>query len=359
MNFYLQEHEDVWHRLKQEKRPIILYGTGDGADKILDSFEQYGIQATDLFVSDAFYRGQDFRGFHAKRYSDICEKYKDAVIVLCFAVFRPDMLQFVRGVAERFEVLAPEMPVFGNTVFTEEYLDKNYDRAETIYSALADSTSQDVFLSLLNYRLSGKIEYLFSAETSREEVFRNVLPLQDNEIYADLGAYRGDTIEEFLDITNGKFDSIYALEPDSKNYQKLEETIAGLSITEEQRSRIHTYPLASWSGKMVLPFDGGGGRSSSLNTGKRIAHTTDLDSLLNGARVTYVKMDVEGADKETLHGMEQTLKRWQPKLAIYAYHRTEDLFDIPEIIWDAVPDYRIYLRHHPYIPAWETNFYCK
>ena len=171
-----------------------------------------------------------------------------------------------------------------------------------------------------------------------------------------MGAYRGDTIEEFLQLTGNQFRSIYALEPDSKNYQKLQEYLA--TLPEEIRNRIYTYPLASWSGKTTLPFDGGGGRNSSVNTGKREVQTTDVDSVLNGAKATYIKMDVEGAETETLAGLKQTLAVFKPALAVSAYHRTTDLFLLPLQILTLQPQYQLYLRHHPYIPAWETNYYC-
>lgn len=344
--------EDVWHRLQKTDHPIVMYGTGNGADKLLDAFAHYGISVSDIFVSDMFYRGQEFRGFSVLRYEDIKAKYPDCIIVLAFAVFRPDMLQFISEIRKDYEVLAPEMPVFGNNWFTGEYLEKNKSSIAGVREILADEKSKEVYDNLIQYRLTGQLDYLDRATTPRAEVFTNILHLGPQEIYVDLGAYRGDTIEEFLGLTGGKYQKIIALEPDEKNFRKLQQATEGMK-------NIKLYPLASWSEAKVLHFDGGGGRNSSLNTGKRIAHTTDLDSLLHGDPVTYVKMDVEGADKETLRGMKNTLKQYRPKLAVSAYHRTEDLFLIPDLILSENPDYEIFLRHHPYIPAWETNFYCR
>lgn len=344
--------EDVWHRLGKEQLPIVMYGTGNGGDKLFDAFSHYGITVSDIFVSDAFYRAQQFHGFTVLKYEDIRAKYPDCIIVLAFAIFRPDMLQFVEKISQDYEVLAPEMPVFGNNWFTGEYYEQNESQIARVRTLLADAKSQEVYDNLLRYRLTGQLDYLKKATTSREEVFQDVLHLGEEEIYVDLGAYRGDTIEEFLALTGGKYRKIIALEPDEKNFQKLQESTQNLPDIE-------LYPLASWSSQKVLHFDGGGGRNSSLNKGKRIAHTIDLDTLLKGEPVTYVKMDVEGADKETLTGMKETMRRYKPKLAVSAYHRTEDLFLIPDLILDANPDYQIFLRHHPYIPAWETNFYCR
>ena len=74
--------------------------------------------------------------------------------------------------------------------------------------------------------------------------------------------------------------------------------------------------------------------------------------------VSFIKMDIEGAEKKALDGAKETIKKYKPKLYVCAYHRNEDFFALPEKILSLNPDYNIFLRHHPYIPAWETNFYC-
>ncbi|MGN0446800.1 MAG: FkbM family methyltransferase [Acutalibacteraceae bacterium] len=356
VQFAIHETQDVWQRLQQTNTPIVLYGTGNGADKILDAFAAYGIPVADIFVSDSFYRAQTFRGFQVLTFADVCRKYTDCLIILAFAVFRPDMLQRIRDIQKHYEVLAPEMPVFGTGYYTWNTLEEQGGQMDHVWQMLEDDSSRQVLENLINYRISGKLIYLEQATSPRSEVFQNILHLDGNEAYADLGAYRGDTIQEFLEQTGGSFRQIYALEPDEKNYQRLTDWVQ--TLPKEQQKKISCYPLASWCDRRVLPFDGGGGRNSSLQTGRRVAHTTDLDTLLGEQPVTYVKMDVEGADKETLLGMQKTLARQQPKLAVSAYHRTEDLLMLPDLIRQGNPNYRIYLRHHPYIPAWETNYYC-
>ena len=87
-----------------------------------------------------------------------------------------------------------------------------------------------------------------------------------------------------------------------------------------------------------------------------------LDSVLDGAPCTYLKMDVEGAeydkrDDAWIFG-EQTIRQYRPKLNLAAYHRSADFFALPLAVHALCPDYRLYLRHHPYVPAWDTNLYA-
>jgi hypothetical protein len=74
-----------------------------------------------------------------------------------------------------------------------------------------------------------------------------------------------------------------------------------------------------------------------------------IDNILNGEKVTYIKMDVEGAELETLKGGIDSIKKWKPKLAVSMYHKKEDLITIPKLIKEIRPDYSLFLRHHMYI----------
>lgn len=82
-----------------------------------------------------------------------------------------------------------------------------------------------------------------------------------------------------------------------------------------------------------------------------------VDDLLCGSRADVIKLDVEGAEYEALLGCRKTIETYRPRLMVSAYHRNEDLFALPLLIRRMHPEYRVYLRHHRYIPAWETCFY--
>lgn len=88
-----------------------------------------------------------------------------------------------------------------------------------------------------------------------------------------------------------------------------------------------------------------------------------LDHLLGLARVDYAKLDVEGVEAEALRGMKDHLvpdgDGRLPQLLVAAYHHDDDLFRLPLLLWRLQPAYRVYLRKHPYVPAWELNFFCR
>ena len=78
----------------------------------------------------------------------------------------------------------------------------------------------------------------------------------------------------------------------------------------------------------------------------------------DSTRNIYIKYDVEGSESEALDGSKTVIQRDKPKLLVSLYHRTEDMFALPLKVKKLNPAYKLYLRQHPYIPAWDMNLYC-
>lgn len=351
---FIQEKTSVWERLQQERRPIALYGMGDGADKILRVFADKGIEASTVFASDEFVRGHSFAGFRVQKLSEVVERYgEDIVIVLSFASQRPELLERFYELDARFDLVAPDVPVAGSGLFDLEFVHAHADEFQRAYDWMADETARQVFSDIINFKISGKIDYLRHCETDKDEVFRNILKPHGHECFADLGAYNGDTIRELLSYTDGAYDSITALEPDKRNFKKLsryaEECLTG---------KVELVQAGGWSEDTVLTFAAKAGRNSALAKQGLPTQMRSLDSVLGGAPCTMLKLDVEGAEHQALLGAAQTIKSHHPRLNVACYHRNEDLFDLPALLKELDPSYKLYLRHHPYVPAWDVNLYA-
>ena len=62
--------------------------------------------------------------------------------------------------------------------------------------------------------------------------------------------------------------------------------------------------------------------------------------------LTFLKMDIEGAEQGALLGSERLIRSLHPKLAICTYHGYEDIWKIPLMIDGMYPEYQFYLRHY-------------
>lgn len=338
----------MWKYLKEQNRPIVIYGMGNGADKIIDTLADYDIKISGVFASDDFVRGQNFRGFKVKKYSDLKCEFPDMIVLIGFGTFRNDVLENIKKIASETEVLAPDVPVYGDGLFTREYARKNKEELEKVYNLLADEQSKKVFKNTIMYRITGKIDYLFEIETDSAEAFENILKLEDNEVFCDLGAYNGDTIDEFLSVVND-FEKIYAFEPDRKNFKKLS------AKHEEKNIVLFNCALSDTTGEIGF-FTNGGRHSVVSEKGEKIP-CISVDDALKGERASYIKFDVEGMEEKAILGAKQTILNYKPKMLVSAYHKTDDYFRLPLLINEIRDDYKIYMRHYKYIPAWDTQFY--
>lgn len=339
-------HTCVWEKLKNEKSPIVLYGTGNGADSVLDIFEKLNIKASAVCASDGFVRKRTFRGFEVMSIRSAKESFENPLFCLSFA----SSIEYVMENIKALDPLVPVVPVFGKDYIDRDFLLNNKEKITSAYNLLEDEKSKEVFENIITFEFTGELSYLLKAESSRQEALCDLLKLTDKEYYADLGAYRGDTIEELVSLCGG-FEKAYAFEPDKKTFLKLKENTKNFE-------NLSLFPYALWSEDTTLKFSGGGGRQSTLSAEGYEVEAVALDSVLGSKKLTYIKADVEGAEKKALEGMSRILKEQKPKLNISAYHRSADIFELILKIHSINPDYKIYLRHHPYIPAWDTNIYC-
>ena len=351
---------DLWHYLAECDRPIVMYGMGNGADKIIAVCEKYGVQISDFFASDGFVRGHSFHGKTVISYSDMKAKYdgQNPIVLLSFASSLPDVIELFKKVASECEMYAPDVPVFGETLFTMEFFNENRSRFDAVYNMLCDEESKRIYQNVICYKLSGNISYLFDSESDKERVYNDLLDCKSIKSYLDLGAYNGDTIREMLRY-NPQLESAIALEPDARNFRKLNEYAQNVANCE-----VKCINAGAWCENTTLLFDASGNRNAGIVSRGNIVskikevNVVSVDSVLNGESVDYIKYDVEGSEKEALLGSAQTIREHAPKLLVSLYHRSEDMFALPELVKELNPDYSLYLRRFSYVPAWDLNLYA-
>ena len=336
-----------WERIKRSGLPVVIYGMGNGADMIIDEFCRLGVPVKGVTASDSFVRGQYFRGFEVRRLSSF---EGDFILVPAFGSSRPEVVDHIINLSHQYNVIFAVVPVCGKEIFNREFVEMNIDRIEKAQS-LFKGKSSDIYEKCVRFVFGGDLTDLLSAESDKSEIFENFLQLNDNEVYLDLGAYRGDTVLEFLSYTSGKYKEIIAVEPDRKTFLKLSDNLSSMKNCTAVNKAIGS------TCETVL-FSDAAGRQSSVSSSGNPVDCTTVDCLCSDVRVSYIKADVEGSEMPMIEGAKNTILKYKPKLNIALYHRSADIFDIPLLINEINPEYNFEIRKHPGFPCWDMNLYC-
>ncbi len=357
----LTQEKNLWNRLKNAGLPIVMYGMGNGADKIIEVLDAIGVEIADFFASDGFVRGHSFHGKKVLSFSEIKAKYEKFIVLLAFGSSLPDVMARFYGMAEEAELYAPDVPVCGGELFDAAFYLENREKFDRVRDLLADEKSKEVYDDLISYKLSGDISYLRHADTEKDDALREILS-GGYTAYADLGAYNGDTVRESL-AYYPTIRKITAFEPSAKTFAKLTaytDTVEGVEI--------HACPLCAWDKTETVILTDGAGRNTTIGgtsvgktkNGAKI-RTSECDALDNqndyADEKLLIKYDVEGAEHEAIQGSLRTIVANDTEMIVSLYHKSADLFSLPLMIHEIMPDHKLYLRKHPYVPAWDINLY--
>jgi FkbM family methyltransferase len=217
---------------------------------------------------------------------------------------------------------------------------------EAAYSLLADEESQTVFEGKLGYYLSrdkARIDGIRSANTIYFD--RSVHDLTSEEVVVDGGAYFGDTLSSFVFESGDRFRSYFAFEPDLVSFDRL--------AVEAARDPVRVTAVRAGlgrrtsSGRLLATHGADARLLTGDESGGEEVPVVSLDQYFEDRRPpTLIKMDIEGAEADALHGAARVIEAARPTLAISAYHFPTDLWRIPLLLDELMPGSRLYFRHY-------------
>ena len=186
---------------------------------------------------------------------------------------------------------------------------------------------------------------------SHNQYFDDFIKFTKDEIFVDGGCFDCATSFEFANRCPD-YKEIIAFEPDKNNY---EICIKKASQTSLENITIYNYGL--WDSHTTLSFVEEGTESRVTDDGLISIETETIDTVLKEKKVTFIKMDIEGAELNALMGARETIVKCRPKLAISIYHKLNDIVEIPLYINSLVSGYKFYIRHYDTC-TFETVFYA-
>lgn len=257
-------------------------------------------------------------------------------------------------------IFIPDVSVIGES--DAEYIKKHIPDFALLFDELSDEKSKDVLMAVLNYKIAHDIRYIKEvADASEDQYFDNgIISFNEKDIFLDCGAYTGDTIQQYLRHNSGIYQSVICVEADSDNCGIIRKMLS--KHLDSIRGTV--CELACWNEKANLVFDKIGSGSGTLDikensdTEKIMVQADTIDHILGGDRVSFIKMDIEGAEYKALLGAVDTIQKWNPALMISAYHKQSDLLRLSSLIKSLNEDYKLYLRHYRSMSVQETVLYA-
>ena len=344
MKNIIKNYSCLWDEIKNDNKPIVLYGMGDGAVKILSILEKLNMKCHGVFASDDFVRYQSFMGFTVKKLADLEEELGDFTVLSAFATRLEEVIHNFYNIARRHKLKIPDVNVSGDhfELFNSDFVSVNGARLQAVYNAL-DDDGKAFFEELVLYKYTGDLCHLERLEALRRST---TLPYSAETVtsFADFGAYTGDTILEAKALYP-RLEKIAGYEPDPKTFKKLIANTEGLECT--------LFNALVWDEEIIE-------ENVLMTENLQKKKCTSVKAVTGDGTLPFIpdliKMDVEGCEAKAIDGCARMISQYRPILRISIYHNHRDLFEIFEKISALNPTYRYTLRQKcRYIPAWDVE----
>jgi len=339
------------NRLLRDTETIIVYGAGYNGLAAVRELRVQGVAVKYFCDSNEKLIGKVICGIPVLGLERLREISRNTAIIITpsFASVYIEKMLIEMGFTNLFVygyALGNHIPL---KFFSEKSEEKqriaaqNKEKIDYVMSRLADEHSLDVFSANMKLWLYGEYEEAVGVRTNEGYYPSDIITLENDEVFVDCGAYNGDSVLEFVEKTNGNYRMIYAYEADELSYE-----MAKRALTTKMIDNVSISNIGVFNKKTTRCFanDGYLGNRIIIEGGITIP-VDSLDNLLRERPhpITFIKMDIEGAELEALHGAHEIIRTDAPKLAISVYHKYGDIWDIPHYILTHFTGYKIYLRN--------------
>lgn len=331
-------------------RKIAIYGAGNIGKKIYKLLVQAKCTVVCFFDRGALAE-QKLGGIPVYRADDEnlgVDFKKNLLVVLALLTDKQERKSIERflqkngyeNIDDRYSLLGTSLPFYSERCIDFSAESKKIYR---VLELMADNHSRDIFYSSLKAHITYNYDDTIISD-NMIEYFKVEVPF--NKGYAnfiDCGAFTGDSLKDLLQYHDCH--TYIAFEPDLNNFKSL---VKYVKQEEQKIKQAFLYPCAVAEKCCYSSFDGGKGYSGMLkeHDGTEMVQVVALDDVLRNVIPTMIKMDIEGAEIQALHGAKKIIVAEEPDLAICVYHRVTDLWEIPILLHEWVPSYKFYLRCH-------------
>ena len=213
-----------------------------------------------------------------------------------------------------------------------------------LYCRLEDYLSRRTLTAILLNWLALDTRYLSVIRSIFPDYWEpDIFPDNRNDVLVDLGAFVGDSIQNYVNFYGSGYRKIYAYEISANTVNTLRKNIRSMGLSNVTICHKGAGEEQGWM-FVHAGSEASADRLSNAQGGQRV-EIVALDEDLPEPP-TFIKMDIEGAEQSALLGSQRIIREHHPKLAICVYHGYEDLWKIPILIDKMYPDYKFFLRHN-------------
>lgn len=220
--------------------------------------------------------------------------------------------------------------------FKEDFL-SNYNEYKKTYELLADEESKRVFQKVINFKISFDFTFMEGFTNNFDEQYfdKELIPNFGNITFLDGGAYVGDTLKQIIKHYPD-YKKIYCIEPNELHLKIAKRDFGELENVEFINCGLGSQKIMMEESNTNTHHGSHDYQAQNINT---------IDNLIN-EKVDFIKLDIEGAEQDTILGAKQTIKNQTPLLAICIYHKASDWYKVPQLVLDINSSYDVYIRHY-------------
>jgi FkbM family methyltransferase len=342
-------------------RDIVLMGAGGLGRRVLAGVRRHGVEPLAFADNGLDRQGTTLDGLPVLSPEAAADKFgrRAAFVVTIWGANRPHRFAHSRqqlqslgcDVVCSFPALCWKYPDALLPFYLQDLPSRLLDDRDAVRRAFdvwEDAASRAEYVAQVRFRLTADFDGLSHPVQHKQYFPDDLFRWSEGEWIVDAGAYDGDTVRMVSTLHGERFGHVLALEPDPGNFIQLQATVAALSPAS--RAKVDCRQAALGSERSTLHLDATGTAASTTSVapsaGTIAVSAETLDSLVDGAHPTFIKLDIEGFEVAALEGARQTIARDAPILAVCVYHRQDHLWKIPLLLRRWRDDYAFFLRPH-------------
>jgi FkbM family methyltransferase len=341
---------------------LVLFGAGGTCYTTIKLMKKKNIFC--LFDNDPSKWGKKIEGYMVyppNKINDIVDA-KTGIVISAISYQYEIALELIN----RYKI--PQETIY---LYTNEYFEKNIYDVDKIksnikninktLSLLEDDESKKYVKDSIIARLTRNAQYLKgNINIVNAYEYADIVSLKTGDSIIDCGAYIGDTAELFLKKLDGNC-KIYCIEPFKSSFDELNNYVRDNNINDKIKC---LYNAVSNEKRTDIVRCNKDVSYMAANIREKqgdvenIINVDTIDNLFNStSKIDFIKMDIEGEEVNALKGSINIIKKHKPRMMISAYHLIEHIWEIPILIKEINPNYKIYAGHQPNV-TFEMEYYA-